>query len=368
MGETFYYTARVTELLLIVAGLALLVVGGEFMVKGAVALARRLRISTWIIGATVVAIATSMPELAVTFDAFASGAPELAVGNVVGTNIVNVLFIIGCGALIAPLVIQPQLLRFDIPIMVGITILMLVLSLDGSLGLFDGAVLLVAFVGVMLATVLNGRRSAGGQTARGQTADGIPDRERPVWRALISVAFGVLALILGAQFLVEGAVAVATTLGVSDLIIGLTVVAVGTSLPELASMISAVRAGESDVALGNVVGTNMVNIGLVLGLPTILSSGVPVPASALALDIPLMIAAAAAFAVVAYTGHRVVRLEGAVFLALYLIYLVYIGLASAHHDALEGFTWVMLWFVFPLVLLAALISVIGEMKARRSEG
>lgn len=354
------------ELLLIVAGLALLVVGGEFMVRGAVALARRLRISTWIIGATVVAIATSMPELAVTFDAFASGAPELAVGNVVGTNIVNVLFIIGCGAVIAPLVIRPQLLRFDIPIMVGSTVLLLALSLDGSLDLFDGVLLLLVFVGVMLATVLNGRRLKENRRNTDEPADEIPDRSGPVWRAVICVASGVLALVVGAQLLVEGAITVASGLGVSELVIGLTVVAIGTSLPELASMVAAVRAGESDVALGNVVGSNVANIGLVLGLPTILSPGVTVPGAALALDIPLMIAAAAAFAVVAYTGHRVVRLEGAVFLALYLIYLVYIGLASAHHDALEGFTWVMLWFVFPLVLLAALISVIGEMKARRS--
>lgn len=149
------------ELLLIVGGLVLLVVGGEFLVRGAVQLARRLGISTWIIGSTVVAVATSMPELAVTFDSFASGVPELAVGNVVGTNIVNVLFIIGCGAIIAPLLIQRQMLRFDIPVMAGVTVLLLLVSLDGSLGLLDGAILLGVFIAVMVLIVVRGRRPAG---------------------------------------------------------------------------------------------------------------------------------------------------------------------------------------------------------------
>lgn len=174
-----------------------------------------------------------------------------------------------------------------------------------------------------------------------------------------------LALILGARLLVDGAVSVAIALGVSELIIGLTVVAIGTSLPELASMIVAVRQGESDVAVGNVVGSNVVNIGLVLGLPTILAPGVPVPASAIALDMPLMIGAAVAFAIVAYTGHRVVRSEGVIFLVLYIAYLVYIGLASSHHDALGGFTWIMVFFVLPLVALAGVVSVVIDVRARR---
>ena len=316
------------------------------------------------VGLTVVSVATSAPELAVTVDSVLSGAPELAVGNVIGSNTANVLLIIGAGALMAALSVQRQLLRFDLPAMILLSVALLLLSLDGSLSLLDGVILLAAFVGIMVTTVLLGRRAA-----REAAGDGDADGEEapaPVWVSVAFVAVGVAALVLGARLLVSGAVSIASGLGVSELIIGLTIVALGTSLPELAATVAAVRRGEVDIAVGNVVGSNVANIGLVLGLPAVMSpAGLPVPPSSVALDLPLMIAAALALGTVAFTGHTVERLEGGVFVALYVAYLGYMVLASSEHDALRGFSLVMVAFVLPLLILVGAVTVWQEVQLRR---
>lgn len=353
-----------TDVLLILGGLVLLVLGGELMVRGAGSLARRLGMSPLVVGLTVVSVATSAPELAVTVDSVLSGAPELAVGNVIGSNTANVLLIIGAGALMAALSVQRQLLRFDLPAMILLSVALLLLSLDGSLSLLDGVILLAAFVGIMVTTVLLGRRAA-----REAAGDGDADGEEapaPVWVSVAFVAVGVAALVLGARLLVSGAVSIASGLGVSELIIGLTIVALGTSLPELAATVAAVRRGEVDIAVGNVVGSNVANIGLVLGLPAVMSpAGLPVPPSSVALDLPLMIAAALALGTVAFTGHTVERLEGGVFVALYVAYLGYMVLASSEHDALRGFSLVMVAFVLPLLILVGAVTVWQEVQLRR---
>lgn len=356
-----------TDVLLILGGLVLLVLGGELMVRGAGSLARRLGMSPLVVGLTVVSVATSAPELAVTVDSVLSGAPELAVGNVIGSNTANVLLILGAGALMAALSVQRQLLRFDLPVMIVLSVALLLLSLDGSLSLLDGVILLAVFVGIMVTTVMLGRRAAAREAAAASDADG-EDAPAPVWVSVAFVAVGVAALVLGARLLVSGAVSIASGLGVSELIIGLTIVALGTSLPELAATVAAVRRGEVDIAVGNVVGSNVANIGLVLGLPAVMSpAGLPVPPSSVALDLPLMIAAALALGTVAFTGHRVVRLEGGVFVALYAAYLAYMVLASAEHDALRGFSLVMVAFVLPLLLVVGAVTVWEEIRLRRGE-
>ncbi|MBB1514502.1 calcium/sodium antiporter [Tessaracoccus sp. MC1679] len=355
-----------TDVLLILGGLVLLVLGGELMVRGAGSLARRLGMSPLVVGLTVVSVATSAPELAVTVDSVLAGAPELAVGNVIGSNTGNVLLILGVGALMAALSVQRQLLRFDLPAMVGLSFVLLLLSLDGSLGLIDGVILMAAFVTIMVTTVILGRRAVAREAASGGD-DAEVEAPSPVWVSVAFVAVGVAALVFGAQLLVRGAVSIAFGLGVSELIIGLTIVALGTSLPELAATVAAVRRGEVDIAVGNVVGSNIANIGLILGLPALFSpGGLPVPASSVALDLPLMIAAALALGTVAFTGHRVVRLEGGVFVALYAAYLGYMVLASAEHDALRGFSLVMVAFVLPLLLVVGAVTVWEEVQLRRS--
>ncbi|MDO5630097.1 MAG: calcium/sodium antiporter [Mobilicoccus sp.] len=353
---------------LIVAGLVLLVVGGEFLVRGAASLARRLGMSSLVVGLTVVAVATSAPEFAVTLDSVLRGQPDLAVGNVIGSNTANILLILGVGALVAPLLAPRQLLRFDLPVMVGISVLLLLLSLDGRLSTLDGMLLLAVFVAAMVGTVILGRRQGADASETDSAGDGEDpgDPDTPVWRSLLFVVLGVAALVGGAQLLVNGAVAIAEALGVSSLVIGLTIVAIGTSLPELAATVVAVRRGEFSMAVGNIVGSNIANIGLVLGVPTIIApDGIGVPASSIALDLPLMIAAALALVIVAVTGGRIIRLEGAIFIALYLAYIAYMILDSANHDAQDGFSLVMAGLVLPLLVLVGVISLVNEVRTRR---
>ena len=367
----------------IIIGLVLLILGGEFLVRGASALARRVGISALVVGLTVVSAATSAPELAITVGAVLRDEPGLAVGNVVGSNIVNILFILGLSALILPLAVTRGLVRFDVPLMVGMSAGLLLLSLDGVIGAVDGLVLFSVVVAHTVWTITAGRRSA---RTPGDAADSAPDSSaagagggdvKPpatstttstAW-SLLFIAAGIGLLVGGATVLVEGAVNIATSLGVSSLVVGLTVVAVGTSLPELVTSITAVRRGERDIAVGNIVGSNIFNIGVVLGLPAMISGGgIPVAGSAVALDIPVMLAAAAALLPVIFTGFVVARWEGAVFFGLYLAYTGYLVLAATEHDALGGFTAVMVWFVLPLVavtLIAFTSYEIGLRNGRR---
>jgi cation:H+ antiporter len=358
----------ILDIALILGGLVLLVAGGEALVRGASTLAVRAGISPLVVGLVVVSAATSTPELAVTVGAVFSGEPDIALGNVVGSNIVNVLFILGISAMILPLVIKRQLVRFDIPVMVGMSVLVLVVSLDGSIGLLDGILMLA---GLMIHTVMSIVVSRREVISAADPVEQLPLNSKPVplWLAGILLVVGIGLLVLGAQLLVNGAVSIATDLGVSSLVIGLTVVAVGTSLPELATSIIAALRGERDMAVGNIVGSNIFNIGMVLGLPAILfGGGIPVAPAAIALDIPLMIAAAVALLPIAFTGFVIARWEGGLFVALYIAYTLYLILASTQHAALAGFTDVMLWFVLPLLAVTLIVVTayeVGKLRGRR---
>lgn len=362
--------ALILDIALIIGGLVLLVAGGEALVRAASTLAKRIGISPLVIGLVVVSAATSAPEFAVTVGAVLSGEPDLALGNVVGSNIVNVLFILGISALVLPLIIKKQLVRIDIPVMVGISLLLVVVSLDGSISAVDGIMLLAVLIGHTVLVVILGRREVRAELA-GATVTPLTTEARPLplWLAGLLLIGGIALLVFGAQLLVDGAVSIATALGVSSLVIGLTVVAVGTSLPELATSLIAVRRGERDMAVGNIVGSNIFNIGMVLGLPSLLvNGGIPVAPEALALDLPLMLAAAVALLPIAFTGFVIKRWEGALFIVLYVSYVTYLVLSSTQHGALEGFTTVMLWFVLPLVLVT-LIAVtsyeVGVIRQRK---
>lgn len=356
---------------LIVAGLALLALGGEGLVRGATGLAMRMGISALVVGLTVVSSATSAPELAVSTGAVLSGNPELALGNVVGSNIANILLILGISALLLPLAVKRRLVRLDLPFMVTISVLLLVLALDGGINGWDGAILLATLAAHAVVTVLVSRREKANLDGEGQVL--VPEIDAaartPLSKSLLLVAGGVGLLVLGATILVEGATNLAAAFGISSVVIGLTVVAVGTSLPELAVTVVAVRRGERDLAVGNVVGSNIVNIGVVLGLPALISAdGIPVPPANLALDIPLMLAAAVALLPVAFTGFTIRRWEGALFLGLYGAYTGFVILAATEHAALAGFTAIMAWFVLPITavtLVAFSAYEAGLHKGRR---
>jgi cation:H+ antiporter len=352
----------------ILAGLLLLVVGGELLVRGAANLATRVGISPLVVGLTVVSIATSAPELAVTTGAVLTGETDLAVGNVVGSNIANVLLILGLSALVLPLAVRRQLVRLDVPFLGVLSIGLLLLSLDGTISTLDGLLLLTAWVAHSVIAVWVSRRDKGEGRVDGEEEE----RHRPRMSLLtmvVLVLVGVGLLVAGAQLLVSGAVAIATGLGVSGLVVGLTIVAVGTSLPELVASVVAVRRGEGDIAVGNAVGSCLANIGLVLGLPSLLApGGLPVPSAALAVDIPLMIATALALLPVIFTGFVIARWEGGLFVLLYASYTTYLVLNATEHDAEQGFSAVMLLFVLPLVGLTLVLLAVyeaGVLRGRR---
>lgn len=353
--------------LLVIAGLLVLIAGGEALVRGASTIASKAGISSLVIGLVVVSAATSAPELAVTVGAVLGGEPGLAVGNVVGSNIANILLILGFSAVLLPLTIQRQVVRFDMPVMLGMSFALLIFSLDGSISALEGAALLFGLIFHAVASIRIGRKEAADQ----QLADTPALNAKPTktWVAALLLVLGVGALAGGAQLLVAGAANIAQSLGISGLVVGLTIVAIGTSLPELATSIIAIRRGERDMAVGNIVGSNIFNIGMVLGLPAIIfGEGIPIPEAAVAVDLPLMIAASLALVPIAFTGFTIARWEGAVFIGLYTAYLTYVVLDSTGHDAANGFSTVMLWFVLPL-LVATVIALtayeIGLIRGRR---
>ena len=333
-----------------VAGGVLLVAGAELLVRGASRLAIGLGISPLVIGLTIVAYGTSSPELAVSIGSAYGGAADLAMGNVVGSNVFNVLLILGLSALIAPLVVAQPLVRRDVPLMIATSVLVLVLALDGRIGRLDGLLLTTGTIAYTVFLIRQSRRDPPQIQAEYEEAFGRGrSRARP-WVVHAGLAVLGLALLLaGARWLVEAAVTTATLLGVSELVIGLTIVAAGTSLPEVATSVMASLRGERDIAVGNVVGSNIFNILAVLGVTAAIApEGVRVAPGALTFDIPVMIAVAVATLPIAFTGYAIVRWEGAVFLAYYVAYLLYLVLDATAHAAVAPFSAAMTWFVLPL--------------------
>ncbi len=349
---------------LFVAGLALLVLGAEWLVKGASRLAAALGISPLVIGLTVVAYGTSAPELAVSIKSAWAGQPDLALGNVVGSNIFNVLFILGVSALVAPLVVSSQLVRLDVPVMIGLSGLTLLMARDGSIGRLDGALL---FAGAIAYTVFQVRQSRKESAAvRDEYAQEYGRKRSSTAANLAFVGAGLVLLVLGSRWLVNGAVAFAQAFGVSELVIGLTIVAAGTSLPEVATSILAALRGERDIAVGNVVGSNLFNILSVLGLSALVSpAGLPAASALLRFDLPVMIAVAVACLPVFASGSVIARWEGALFFLYYAAYTAYVVLAAQQHDALPAFSAAMQAFVLPLT--AVTLAVVGW-RAWRERG
>ncbi len=351
--------------MLLLLGLALLLVGAEMLVRGASRLALATGMSPLVIGLTVVAFGTSAPELAVSIGAANSGAPDIAMGNVVGSNITNVLLILGVSALIAPLIVARQLIRVDVPIMVSVSVLVLALALDGGIGRVDGAILAALLVGYTLLQVRLGRSDPAAGDAALDTVDG-PPRGTRAWVMNVALVGGGLALlILGANWLVDSATLIAREFGLSELVIGLTVVAVGTSMPEIATSIIATLRGQRDLAVGNVVGSNIFNLLGVLGLAAVISpTGIPVSPAAVNFDIPVMIATAVACLPIFFTGHSIQRWEGALFLGYYLAYTAYLLMAASSHDALDDFRLVMQAVVMPLTLVTLAVVTWRHLRAR----
>ncbi|MEB3230088.1 MAG: calcium/sodium antiporter [Leptolyngbyaceae bacterium] len=353
-----------TALGLLILGLVLLVAGAEILVRGASKLAMLLGISPLIIGLTIVAYGTSTPEMAVSLQASLAGDAGISIGNVVGSNICNVLFILGVSAMITPLLVAQQLIKIDVPIMIGVSILLVALVQDGLLGRFDAVLL---FVGAVLYTVFlftQGRS----EEVEDYDPDAVKQERRQVKVWLVNtglIVVGIGLLTQGSSWLVEGAVAIAQSFGLSRLVIGLTIIALGTSLPEAATSIMASVKGERDIAVGNVVGSNIFNILAVLGVAGMFSpNGIEVSAAALHFDIPVMIAVAIACLPIFFSGNVISRWEGIVFFAYYIAYIAYVVLDATNHDSLNLYSHVLASFVIPLTVITLFIVVSRELRER----
>ncbi|MBI2322336.1 MAG: calcium/sodium antiporter, partial [Chloroflexi bacterium] len=302
------------------------------------------------------AFGTSAPEAAVTVQAALAGQADVAVGNVVGSNIFNVLFILGLAALVAPLVVAQQLVRLDVPIMLGASVLVMVMAQDGAISRSDGAVLLGVVAAYTVFAVRESRRESAAIADEYAREYGAAAGSRLWLVDLATVVVGLGLLVLGARWLVDGAVALARAVGMSELVIGLTIVAAGTSLPEVATSIIASLRGERDIAVGNVVGSNIFNLLGVLGLSSaIAAEGLSVAPAVLRFDLPVMLAVAAACLPIFFTGHRIDRWEGGLFLTYYTVYVLYVVLDATGHDALPALSAAMLGFVLPLTVVTLLV-------------
>ncbi len=346
--------------LLFAAGLGLLTLGAEGLVRGASNLAKRWGVSAIVVGLTVVAYGTSAPELVVSAKASLMGQADISLGNVVGSNILNVLFILGISACLSTLTVHRQIIRQEVPIMIAASCLLWAMARDKVVSRTEGTVLLLllaAYTGWQVRQALkNG----------GNPGTNVPDNHPSAARATLYVAGGLIALIIGARWLLESSVTMARSIGISELVIGLTIVAAGTSLPEVATSLLAAWRKERDIAVGNVVGSNIFNILGVLGLAAIISpAGVVVAPSAWNFDIPVMLVTAVACLPIFLTGHRINRWEGALFLAYYAAYIAYIILAAQNHASLPAFSALMLAYVLPLTAVTLAVVAYRHQYAGR---
>ncbi len=357
----------------LVAGLIILTAGAELLVRGAVKLAIACSISPLVVGLTIVAFGTSAPELVVSLQSSLIGEPEVALGNVIGSNIANVLLILGLSAILIPLSVSQQLVRLDLPIMVGVSLIVGVMAWSGSISRLEGMVL---FAGLILYNIWVIRKSRSEQKAIEQqyseefgSATAVVTSKVQILLQVLLVIAGLILLVGGARLFLDSAIGIARSMGVSELVIGLTLVAVGTSLPEVATSLVAAWKGERDLAVGNVIGSNLFNLLGVLGLTAAVTpGGVPVPDAALQLDIPVMIAVAAICIPVFFNGHEVARWEGVTFLFYYAAYFVELGLSSQESPLITPFRKLVFRVAIPLTVLAFVVAFRRASVRKRAAG
>lgn len=347
-------------LLFFVLGLVALVGGAEIFVRGASRLAIAVGISPLVIGLTVVAYGTSAPELAVSVQSVLAGNGDISLGNVVGSNIANILLILGASALMSPLIVAQQLVRLDVPIMIGVSIIVFLFSQSGAILPWQGMLLLSGVVLYTIFLIVQSRRETKAiQAQYEQEFDEKPPRTAV--DRLVTIGFvivGAALLVLGSNWLVSSATALAEYFGVSQIVIGLTVVAVGTSLPELATSVVASLRGERDIAVGNVVGSNLFNLLMVLGAASTISvGGMKVPAQSLAIDLPIMVGVALLCLPIFVRGE-IPRWVGGLFLGYYVAYTTFLFLNASQSAALGSFVFVMVQVIMPLTVVAVVIAAV----------
>lgn len=306
----------------VILGLAVLVWSADKFVDGAVGIAEFCGMSTLLIGMVIVGFGTSAPELTVSAISASQGNPELALGNAYGSNIANIALILGTTALISPLLMQRSVIRGDLPILIAVSILSIILVWDGSVVRWNGVLLLVVFAAIMGYSIWRELKKAKAESASLEAEEAV--QKKSLGKSVLWLVLGLALLVASSRALVWGAVEIARTLGVSDLLIGLTIVAIGTSLPELASSIAAARKGENDLALGNIIGSNLFNTLAVVGLAATISPMDEIEKAVTYRDMPLMTALTVALIVFGFRRKgdgRLNRIAGAILLAVYVGYL-----------------------------------------------
>jgi cation:H+ antiporter len=349
----------------ILGGLALLIVGAESLVRGAARLALRFGVQPLVVGLTIVSMGTGSPEVAISLQSAIDGETDLAVGNVVGSNIFNVLGVLGLSALFAPLVVSRDLIRQDVPVMIGASALLLAFSVDGLIRLEEG-VALIALLVVYVGWLIRQSRRTMDAPVDDEALQTAP-KDTTTLGSVVRIVVGLAGLVIGAGLLVDGAVDLASALGVSEVVIGLTIVAVGTSMPELVTSVVAAVRGEREIAVGNVIGSNIFNIFGVLGVSVLAApSGIPVSREVLTFDVPVMLAVAVACLPVFLNGHRIGRTSGGVFALYYAAYTAFLVLTATANPNAPLFGNAMLWFVAPLTALTLAVSLYrSRTKSRR---
>jgi cation:H+ antiporter len=351
--------------LLFIAGLAALFIGANALVHGASKLALSLSVSPLVVGLTVVAFGARAPEMAVSTSAVINGQADIAIGNVVGSNIFNVLFILGLSALIAPLIVHTQLIRQEVPIMIGTVLIFITLSMDAVISIWDGGVLFGLLLVYVVFLIRQSRQAPADQTTEFDTelTKAKPSSWDARWPVQIGlIAVGLLLLVMGSEWLVSASVYFAKQLGISDLVIGLTIVAAGTSMPEVAASLVAAFKGERDIAVGNVVGSNIFNVLGCLGLGGLVSgvAGMAVAPAVLTFDLWVLTAVSLACLPIFLSGREIARWEGAVFLIYYMSYVTYMIMSANDHDNLPYLSDAMLSFVLPITIITLVVSVLGK--------
>lgn len=309
-------------IVLLVVGFVLLIKGADFFVEGSSSVAKRLRVPSIIIGLTIVAMGTSLPELAVSVTASMSGNNALAVSNAVGSNIFNLMVVCGVCALFTPLAVDKGTLKREFPFSILCAILLCVFGYIGmTLGRVDGIIFCVLFAGFLAYMIRNALKAReGGEKILEEEAEEI--KVLPVWKCVVYILGGIIAIKFGGDFVVDGASTIAAGFGLSQNLIGLTIVALGTSLPELVTSIVAAKKNEVDMALGNVIGSNIFNILLILGVAAVISPVTLIIENLI--DVILLIAMSVLVWIFAWSKQEIRRMEGAVMLVIYAVYLVYI--------------------------------------------
>lgn len=303
------------QVLLLIFGIVVVLKSADWLTNGAVGLATKLGISQIVIGLTIVAVGTSMPEFFVSIVSAIKGTPDLAVGNIVGSNIFNVLLIVGVAATVAPIAIQRATVRRDIPIAIVASIMLTFMMLDDNISRIDALILFAAFIAFIWITLRNSKNDA-------NEKDASTEKVIPTWKSVLFIIFGLVGLVLGSNIFVDNASSLAHGWGISDAVIGLTIVAGGTSLPELATSAVAARKGDSGIAIGNVLGSNVFNILMILGLTGIIS---PMHIQNITyIDMAVMVISMALFWLFSFTKLRVERWEGCVLIACFLGYITWL--------------------------------------------